>query len=72
MWLNSSARGGCLARCTPIEFQIIAGNNNDGNRFGAHIAIRSRIFIGLVGRFMPLRQEGSSYDNADNALQRSR
>jgi hypothetical protein len=72
MWLNSPARGGCLARCTPIEFQMIAENNNVGNRFGSLVAVRSRILIGLVGRFMPLGQEGFSYDNADNALQRSR
>ena len=25
--------------------------------------------VGLVDGFMPLRQEGSSYDNADNAPQ---
>jgi len=72
MWLNSPARAGCLARCTPIEFQMIAENNNVGNRFGSLVAVRSRILIGLVGRFMPMRQEGFSYDNADNALQRSR
>ena len=72
MWLNSPARGGCLARCTPIEFQMIAENNNVGNRFGSLVAVRLRILIGLVGRFMPLGHEGFSYDNADNAFQRSR
>src|SRR2546427_5307228 len=72
MWLNSPARGGCLARCTPIESQIFWKNNNVGNRFGSLVAVRSRILIGLVGRFMPLGHEGFSYDNADNAFQRSR
>jgi hypothetical protein len=45
----SSARSGCLARWTQIEFQIIAENNNIENRLGSRITVRSRILIGLVG-----------------------